>query len=158
MDFNASVKVILNHEGGYVNDPDDPGGETNFGICKRSFPNLDIKNLTKAQAAEIYREKYWNPLKCELINNKLLRLHLFDMGVNAGLKAAVVILQDIIKVSADGNIGPITIAETNKYADQESLAQRYALARLDYYQQLTKNPKLKKFLKGWENRVTSTKL
>lgn len=49
-------------EGGYVNDPDDPGGETNFGISKRSFPDVDIKNLTKDEAKEIYREHFWNPI------------------------------------------------------------------------------------------------
>ena len=58
--FDEIIEVVLEHEGGYVNDPKDPGGETNFGIAKRSHPDVDIKNLTKESAKEIYKEVYWD--------------------------------------------------------------------------------------------------
>ena len=58
--FDEIIEVVLEHEGGYVNDPKDPGGETNFGIAKRSHPDVDIKNLTKEGDKEIYKEVYWD--------------------------------------------------------------------------------------------------
>ena len=58
--FDEIIDIVLEHEGGYVNDPDDPGGETNFGIAKRSHPDVDIANLTKAGAKEIYKAEYWD--------------------------------------------------------------------------------------------------
>ena len=57
--FDDIIKVVLKHEGGYVNDPKDPGGETNFGIAKRSHPDVDIENLTEDEAKDIYKEHYW---------------------------------------------------------------------------------------------------
>ena len=57
--FRKAIEVILKYEGGYVNDPNDLGSETNFGISKRSYPNVDIKNLTKEQAIEIYHRDWW---------------------------------------------------------------------------------------------------
>ncbi len=61
-DFRVSIQKTLVNEGGCVNDPVDPGGETNMGISKRQYPNLDIKNLTQEQAIEIYKEGYWKNL------------------------------------------------------------------------------------------------
>ena len=58
-DFEKAVEFVLRMEGGYVNDPKDPGGETNFGIAKKSYPGVDIKNLTEEQAEEIYKRDYW---------------------------------------------------------------------------------------------------
>ena len=58
MDFREAIEVILKHEGGYVNDPVDPGGETNMGISKRAYPDLDIKGLTKQSVREIYYKDY----------------------------------------------------------------------------------------------------
>ncbi len=65
VEFNDIIEVVLHHEGGYVNDPKDPGGETNFGVAKRSHPDVDIKNLTKDGAKEIYKEHYWDGNKVE---------------------------------------------------------------------------------------------
>ena len=59
--FDEIIEVVLEHEGGYVNDPHDAGGETNFGIAKRWYPDVDIKNLTKEQAKKIYHQDYWSP-------------------------------------------------------------------------------------------------
>ena len=58
--FEDIIEITLHHEGGYVNDPDDLGGETNFGIAKRFYPDVDIKNLTKDEASDIYRRDYWD--------------------------------------------------------------------------------------------------
>jgi len=86
-DFDKSLKFILKWEGGYSNDPRDPGGETKFGICKRSYPELDISKLTLEQAKEIYYQNYW--LKCGCQNMTYpLNLVVFDCAVNMGRRRA----------------------------------------------------------------------
>ena len=92
VEFDEIIEVVLHHEGGYVNDPDDPGGETNFGIAKRSHPDVDIANLTKDGAKEIYKEHYWDKNKVESLPEDLRHIY-FDMCVNQGKGRAVKILQ-----------------------------------------------------------------
>jgi lysozyme family protein len=156
MTFDQAIKIVLKYEGGYTNDLKDPGGETNYGICKRQFPNVDIKNLTIEEAKDIYFLRYWSAMKLDGIKNSLLKLHLFDMGVNAGQSTSIKLLQNILNIKDDGCIGPITLKAINDYPDQSELSQRFALIRLDFYQKKTvDNPNLKKFLKGWQNRVNA---
>lgn len=96
-------------EGGYVNDPADPGGETKYGISKRAYPDEDIANLTPERAAEIYRPDYWDAAHC----NDLpwpVNLVVFDGAVNQGVFAAKRCLQLALKVTADGVVGPVTLA------------------------------------------------
>lgn len=85
LDFNYCVEQILKHEGGYVNDPRDPGGETKFGISKRAYPTLNIKDLTKEVAIEIYRRDYWNRIDKTFPE---LNLIAFDCAVNQGVSVA----------------------------------------------------------------------
>ena len=86
--FNDIIEEVLKHEGGYVNDPHDAGGETNFGIAKKFNPDVDIKNLTKEGAKEIYYEKYWKPSKADKVPDQLKHIY-FDMVVNFGKSGAV---------------------------------------------------------------------
>ncbi len=81
--FDTAVTAVLSYEGGYVNDPNDPGGETNWRISKRAYPNLDIKNLTRDQAIQIYRRDYWDSLECDRFP-PLIAIALFDAAVNQG--------------------------------------------------------------------------
>ena len=90
--FEDIIVKVLHHEGGYVNDPKDPGGETNFGIAKRSHPDVDIKNLTEDKAKLIYKEHYWDKNKVEELPYQLRHIY-FDMCVNQGKGRAVKILQ-----------------------------------------------------------------
>src|SRR3990167_8279839 len=86
-DFDISFDWILQAEGGYGYDPNDPGGETKYGISKRAYPDVDIVNLTEAQAKEIYRRDYWQKAGCE--NHKWpLNICIFDMAVNQGVNKA----------------------------------------------------------------------
>ena len=152
--FDKAIKVILRHEGGYVNDPDDPGGETKFGISKRAFPDVDIKNLTEDQAKKIYFDEYWKPLNLHLLQNKELALHVFDHGVNAGKHTAVRMLQEILECKKDGVLGPVTAKAAN---DNNEIVEKYIQRRIRYYLEIaTRRPRLKKFLRGWLNRVEST--
>ncbi|KKL48233.1 hypothetical protein LCGC14_2327530, partial [marine sediment metagenome] len=95
--FDKAIPTILKHEGGYVHDPLDPGGETNFGISKRAFPELDIKNLTSGQAVDIYRERYWLHHIYDGIVNQDIATKVFDLAVNMGHRAAHRLLQKALR-------------------------------------------------------------
>jgi Putative secretion activating protein len=129
-DFDRAVALILAHEGGYANDPNDPGGETNFGISKRAYPTEDIAHLTADRAAAIYRRDYWTPLQCDALP-WALAVQVFDHGVNAGCSGAVKLLQGSLGVADDGVIGPITLerAAASNWSHAVTLARR----RIRYY-------------------------
>ena len=151
--FEAAIGKVLEHEGGYVNHPADPGGETNFGISKRSYPSVDIKNLTREQAKEIYRNDYWTAMY-DRINNQRIATALFDFGVNAGTFRAVKILQKAINdvISGpfviDGHFGPATLAAVNA-CDSDKLLEKFTERRIDYYKSLNKPM----FINGWVKRA-----
>ena len=105
-DFNKCIKIILKNEGGYVWNPDDTGGETNYGISKKQYPNLDIKNLSKKKATEIYRKDYWDKIQGDKINDEKLALNIFDCSVNCGIRRAVKMIQGVCFVCEDGKLGP----------------------------------------------------
>lgn len=154
--FNDYLKVILKHEGGYINDSRDLGGETKYGISKRAFPGLNIKELTVEDASAIYYHNYWIKLNLTNIKNEELKLHIFDMAVNAGIKPTIKLLQSIVGTTQDGVLGPLSEAKINAY--QGDIVEEYKKVRINYYNTLVKNkPTLQVFLKGWINRVNSTK-
>tara|TARA_R100000808_G_scaffold2941_3_gene10972 strand:- start:5959 stop:6435 length:477 start_codon:yes stop_codon:yes gene_type:complete len=153
MKFSEAIEIILKHEGGYVNDPKDPGGETKYGISKRSFPQYDIKNLSIDDAKDIYRRHYWDVSKAEKLKSEL-RLDYFDMVVNMGQGNAVKCLQKAVnnspgnKISVDGRIGPQTIREGNRLS-----VKRLRSFRVLYYANLVmKKPNLERFWYGWFKR------
>ena len=106
--FSIAIEFILVEEGGYTPGlPNDPGGETNFGISKRSYPNLNIKALTADMAREIYRRDFWDALKLSELPLKVAVIVL-DSAVNQGPQTAIKILQVALGVAADGVLGPTT--------------------------------------------------
>ena len=155
MTFDKAVEVILKHEGGYVNDPVDPGGETNMGISKRAYPYLNIKELTKKDAKDIYFKDYWLKAKCSKLPEEL-RMIYFDMVVNMGRSRAVKILQKAItakgvKTAVDGGIGPQTISNALKSGLEPDRLRSY---RVKYYADLvSRKPKLEKYWFGWYRRA-----
>jgi len=152
-EFEDIIEVVLHHEGGYVNDPDDPGGETNFGVAKRSHPDVDIANLTKEGAKEIYKEHYWDRNKVESLSEDLRHIY-FDMCVNQGRGRAVKILQQSANakgagLKVDGGMGPMTIAAMDGVE-----LDRVRAYRVKYYADLvTRKPDLEKFYFGWFRRA-----
>ena len=152
VEFDDIIEVVLHHEGGYVNDPDDPGGETNFGVAKRSHPDVDIANLTEEGAKEIYKEHYWNKNKVESLSEELRHIY-FDMCVNQGRGRAVKILQHAANakgagLKVDGGMGPMTIAAMDGVE-----LDRVRAYRIKYYADLvTRKPDLEKFYFGWFRR------
>ena len=151
-EFNDIIEVVLEHEGGYVNDPDDPGGETNFGVAKRSHPDVDIANLTKDGAKEIYKKVYWDKNKVEKLSIHLRHIY-FDMCVNQGRGRAVKILQQAANakganLKVDGGLGPKTITALKGVE-----LDRVRAYRIKYYADLvTRKPDLEKFYFGWFRR------
>ena len=122
MSFDRAVEMVILIEtggdpnGGYTNDPKDPGGETKWGISKRSFPNEDIRNLTRERAVELYRTEFWDRLRTDELSIPL-SIVLFDIAVNQGLPTAVRLLQRACGVAQDGVMGGNTIAAANRFKD-----------------------------------------
>ncbi len=156
MEFKDLIDGILNREGGYVDHPSDPGGETKYGIAKRSHPKEDIKNLTKERATEIYESKYWTPSRASSLPGSLKETY-FDMVVNMGQRRAVKILQEACnskgcKLVVDGLIGRNTIRESKKIDDS-----RVKVYRILFYTDLiNRKPKLADFIVGWIRRAMET--
>jgi len=150
MDFDTAFTRLIGNEGGYVNNPADPGGETKYGICKRDFPGEDIKGLTLDRAKQIYRERYWGPAGCDAWP-PLLKFEVFDMAVNHGVKTAITLLQRVVGAADDGVIGPQTTMLVQS-ADQQRALRQLTARRLRYYTSLKTFPT---FGAGWVNRVAA---
>jgi lysozyme family protein len=109
MNFDKAFEHVVGLEGGYVDDPRDPGGETKYGIAKKFHPREDIKNMTLERAKEIYYKDYWIPAQCEKLEWPM-SLYVFDAAVNQGVVPAVRMLQETVGTTPDGVIGPRTLA------------------------------------------------
>lgn len=156
--FESLIGMVLAHEGGYVNDPVDPGGETKYGISKRSYPQLDIRALTIDQAKDIYYRDWWKPLRCSAIQNDQIAQKHLDTCVNMGPRPGVRILQRALReagqsVAIDGVIGPQTIGAANQ-ADPEALLNAMRRLQADHYEALMRrDPERERFRRGWMKRA-----
>ncbi len=153
MSFERAFKMVTNasHEGGYVNDERDPGGETKYGISKRAYPSEDIKNLTLERAKELYHRDYWGPIKGDQLPSALA-MCLFDMAVNSGPAQAIRTLQRAIDVSVDGVLGPGTLGKALSLPT-EILVAYFQAERVLF---MSKLPEFPTFGRGWARRVIST--
>jgi lysozyme family protein len=158
--FLKAFDYVMCHEGGYVNDPQDAGGETKYGISKRSYPDLDIKKLTRDQAKKIYFCDFWMKAKCEQIDDENLAMKFFDLCVNMGIPQAVKLIQRALRatgkqVTEDGIIGSLTLAAINK-ADSTDLLAALKSESAGYYRLIANaNPSQKRFIEGWLSRAYS---
>lgn len=148
MTFEQAFQRLIGHEGGYVNHPSDPGGETNFGITKRSYPAEDIRGMTLARAKAIYLRDYWNAAGCGYVP-EVARFDLFDMAVNSGVKPAIMAMQRAIGADADGVIGPNTLMLLDNI-DGLRFRMRFNGYRLQLMSTLSTWPA---FGRGWANRI-----
>lgn len=158
--FERLIGMILQHEGGYVYDPVDPGGETKYGISKRSYPHVDIKNLTIEQAKDIYYRDWWLRLRCNEIQDDRIAQKLLDTCINVGAMTGVRILQRALcdvgqPVSIDGLIGPQTIGAAHRADSVQLLAAMRYHQTMHYKRLIERNPKLAKFERGWMARANS---
>ncbi|WP_349368527.1 glycosyl hydrolase 108 family protein [Salinarimonas sp.] len=155
--FERSVTLVLELEGGYVDNPADPGGATNMGITLdtlrawRHDPSLtaqDVKTLTEAEAKQIYRANYWDVMRCDDLPAGV-DLSVFDFGVNAGPSRSVKLLQQLVGATQDGIMGPNTLAAVAT-KQPVPLIESFADGRLDYYKSLST---YSTFGRGWTNRT-----
>jgi len=149
IDFDAAFERLLGHEGGYSNDPKDPGGETNWGISKRSYPGVDIKNLTQAGAKEIYMRDFWMPLGAAA--DPAIKFQVFDFAVNSGISTALRKLQLAVGVADDGHWGPVSAAALAKQSVPDTI-MRFAAFRLKFMNRLSNWDHNSR---GWTERVAN---
>ncbi|MDR2067724.1 MAG: hypothetical protein LBP41_01910 [Holosporaceae bacterium] len=159
--FLRAFKYLMYHEGGYVDDKKDAGGETHYGISKRSYPHLDIKNLTMDQARQIYFVDFWMKAKCEQIDNDDIATKFFDLAVHTGIPQAVKLIQRALRsagtqVTEDGIIGPITLKAINKADSTDLLAALKSEAAGHYRLIANANPSQRRFIDGWLRRAYSS--
>ena len=158
--FLKSMEFVMKWEGGdkYTNDPDDPGGETKYGICKAAFPNEDIKNLTEDRANYLYYTHFWLKCCCNMMP-MIVALPVFDMAVNNGPKNSILALQRALcdcgfPILDDGLIGSTTLGAIHAIPDKKDLAEECLQNREEHYDNCVKRrPKSAKYRKGWQNRV-----
>ena len=148
--FLALIDRVLSHEGGYVNNPRDPGGETKYGIAKRSYPGVDIRSLTRQDAIAIYERDFRRRVQ----GDKLPRPFVFqalDAAVNHGIGNAVRWMQRAAGVADDGVIGPVTLAAVARQ-EPADLVLNFNAERLEFYAKLQT---FDHFGRGWTRRVAA---
>lgn len=150
MDFDTAFNRLIGHEGGYSNHASDSGGETNWGISKRSYPNVDIKNLTRNGARAIYAADFWHRGSMDKLPPGLV-FQVFDAAVNHGIETAIRMLQRAAGVADDGHIGPITLAAVNNKSVTDML-MLFIAERIEFWTKLSTWPE---FGKGWARRAAA---
>ena len=148
--FARAFAIVIGHEGGFVDDPRDPGGATKYGISQRQYPDLDIRNLTLAQAQQLYFRDYWLPMRGDDLP-EAIAIEVFDAAVNHGVRQAGRLMQRALRVADDGYIGPVTIAAARSVDPARFLA-RFNGERLMFYTDLATWPH---HGRGWARRVAS---
>ena len=186
MRFEDAFKIVLGFEGGYVNDPDDRGGETNYGITYNTLNdaknkgwipfNVTIHNIQLEHAKVIYKKGYWDVVQADSLPHPL-DLIMFDSAVNHGPNAAVKLLQKSLnallryaELKVDGIIGPLTLRAVRNYEGLQDapgshnksniryLCIDVLMNRIELYLSIVMNNRSQeKFLKGWLNRVFKLK-
>ena len=158
--FDDVFARLVGHEGGYSDDPKDPGNwtgarpgagkllGTKYGIAANTYPDLDIKALTLEQAKVIYRRDWWDKIHADQLPGAVA-FQLWDFAVNAGISRAVISLQRAVGVADDGKLGPRTVAAVNAMPAADVIA-RFNADRLDFYASLSTWPT---YGKGWARRV-----
>lgn len=156
--FQAFTDEVLKIEGGYVNDPNDPGGETNHGITLNTARKYGYKGsmraMTKAEAKEIYRQLFWNgSLASNVMNDAAFNIYL--LSIHSGNKQAILILQRAVGVKDDGVAGDDTMNAISN-ASKSLLIEALCYRTLDFY--VIISPKTRyKYIQGWRNRLLASR-
>jgi lysozyme family protein len=159
--WQKSFELMLKSEGGYVNNPADPGGMTNLGVTKATWENwvgresdeAEMRGLTPEKVEPLYKKKYWDAVRGDELPMGLDYL-MFDFAVNAGAGRAIKTLQTAVGVTPDGGFGPMTMAAVQA-VDPVELIERFSQAKEDFYRSLNT---FATFGKGWLNRVADVKV
>lgn len=163
----AALRWIHPIEGGYVDDPSDPGGATQYGISLRylrgkgaagdidgdgDIDAADVRALTRTQAEQFFIEDCWHPCRCDEMPAQIA-IAVFDHAVNAGTGSAIRLIQEMLRLKVDGIVGPKTLRAI-EHADAGELLAYYLARRARYYRDIVAaNSSLVRFLDGWLNRL-----
>lgn len=147
--FDEAFNRLIGNEGGYVNNPRDPGRETKWGISKREYPHLNIAALTRDDAYVIYKRDYWD--HCGATLSGALRFQVFDAAVNHGIGNAIRMMQRAVGVADDGFWGPHS-QSTYENTDQRDAADLFLAERIDF---MTKLITWDSFGRGWARRIAT---
>jgi lysozyme family protein len=170
-DFALAIPTILRHEGGYVNDPSDPGGNTAYGVSLRWLKGQGlllqeleaedhtqdivqvIKQMTVQQAGAIYQKFWWEKYDYSAILGQVLATKVFDTSVNVGASRSHKFLQAALALPQDGVLGPNTLKAANS-TNNVTVISAFQKNQAAFYQAIVEhNPSLNKFLKGWLARA-----
>ena len=172
--FETSLQKILAHEGGYVNDPDDSGGETYKGIARAihskwdgwvqvdqhktqsGFPaSLEKDNELQDEVSRFYQLNFWDVLRADDMQNQLVADSIFDFAVNAGVRTSASLAQLVVEAEPDGVIGPATITKLNAF-DPDHFLAAFTVAKIARYISIVrKRPESRKYFYGWVCRTIS---
>ncbi|MDR2697480.1 MAG: hypothetical protein LBB40_03275 [Holophagales bacterium] len=160
--FEPALAYTLKHEGGWSDDPADPGGATNYGITLKTAQRhgittkQELKAISRYKVEAIYYADYW---KFDGINNQRVATKLFDMAVNMGVTTAIILSQQVLNgeykaaLTVDGRLGPLTLAALNN-CDPAELLEVLCLVSAEHYRAIAAaRPASQKFLKGWLKRA-----
>ncbi len=150
MNFDQAFNQLIAHEGGYVDDRRDAGGETKYGISKAAYPGEDIRAMTLERAKAIYARDYWGPAGCDALPDAA-KLQVFDMAVNSGVKTAIKTLQRAVGSVPDGVLGPHTLQAIQSMPALRLVA-RFNGQRLALMADLASWPA---FGRGWAKRIAT---
>lgn len=166
--FDLSIGAVFLHEGGYSDDPDDPGGSTNMGITHKTLAAWrkapfvtpeQVRDLSKEEAGRIYKSSYWDKMRLDEFSSQALAETVMDFGVNAGTRASIKLLQEAVNwvqrgdtLIVDGKIGPNTLHHVNTTPDRVVI-QKFFELRIRYYADICRRRKTsRKFLYAWTRR------
>lgn len=160
-DFELAIKKILSLEGGYSYDSQDYGGETKYGISKRQYPEINIKNLTIEQVKAIYKRDYWDKLRLDETRNQKIAEEILDISINCGWQTAGKFVQEAINLlvtfqplKVDGLIGEKTLMAVNSYSYPEAVVKTLNGIQFEYYRKIvTRDSSQQKWFRGWLARV-----
>lgn len=150
LSFDEIFTRLMLHEGGYVNNPKDPGLATKYGISKRSYPQVNIEELTQEAAKAIYYRDFWTPLNGDKLFDGV-GFQLFDMAVNSGIGNAIRTYQKALGVVDDGHFGPASLAAASAMSESDQI-MRIVAERLKF---MVKCSAWNTFSKGWVNRMAA---
>lgn len=167
--FNEALEKVLKYEGGYVNDPDDPGGETYKGIARKMNPDwvgwprvdylkslkidLDLDSNLHDMISDFYKVNYWNKVHGDKIDKQNVAESIFDFAVNAGISTSSKLAQITVGANPDGVIGEQSVKMINSF-DSELFLANFTLAKIARYINIVKKrPTSHKFFYGWIRRA-----
>lgn len=158
--FEPEFMKVINVEGGYVNDPDDAGGPTKYGVTIKTLSEYlgrpakieEVKTLSLDRAKAIFKSRYWDTCKLDAIKSQVVAHFIFDQSINSGQGTAIIKAQEVVGAKIDGLMGPTTIAMINAFPEKEFIKRFFKAIQLRYIEICVSKPSQLKYIEGWINK------